>query len=174
MFWEKFVLKRFELSLQMPKVLDISKFSLDRFIVHNPALPTGYIRNAYYNGIGRYLSKVLRKWLKFNHLFVCRYVCQLQRITFKFCKNSVNSRGVRQFIETEMVDWSRKNPGVVVYLKPRRHRTGVIVTEYLNGMSHWMSIRNFDVVEINWWLDFLKNRSLSCLLVIKIKCIPFL
>jgi len=124
----------------MPKILDISKFSLDRFIVHNPALPTGYIRNAYYNGIGR-------------------HVCQLQRITFKFCKSGVSSRGVRQFIETQLVDWSRSNPGIVVYLKPRRHRSGVIVTEYLNGMSHWMSVRNFDVVEIQWWLDFLKNRS---------------
>lgn len=26
---------------------------------------------------------------------VGRYVCQLQRITFKFCKESPNSRGVR-------------------------------------------------------------------------------
>ncbi len=37
----------------MPKVLDLSKFSLNPFITQNPALPTNYIRNAYYNGIGR-------------------------------------------------------------------------------------------------------------------------
>ena len=65
---------------------------------------------------------------------------------------------MRQFIETELVDWSRANPGIVVYLKPRRHRGPVMVTEYLNGMSHWMWARNFNVQEIVWWLDFLKNR----------------
>ncbi len=83
----------------------------------------------------------------------------MQRITFKFCKTSVDARGVRQFIETDLIDWSRKNPGVVVYLKPRRHRSSVIVTEYLNGMSHWMSTKNFSRIEIMWWLDFLKTRS---------------
>jgi large subunit ribosomal protein L43 len=88
-----------------------------------------------------------------------RYVTQLQRITFKFCKTSVDSRGVRQFIETDLIDWSRKNPGVVVYLKPRRHRSPAFVTEYLNGMSHWMSAKNFGSVEIMWWLDFLRTRS---------------
>ncbi|XP_054153043.1 39S ribosomal protein L43, mitochondrial-like [Oppia nitens] len=124
----------------MPKILDLSKFSLDRFIVHNPALPETYIRNAYYNGIGR-------------------FVCQLQRITFKFCKTNMDSRGVRHFIESQLVDWSRANPGVVVYLKPRRHRSPVIVTEYMNGMNHWMSVKKFSAVELGWWVDFLKNRS---------------
>jgi len=124
----------------MPKVLDISKYSLNRWIVHNQALPSAYIRNAYYNGIGR-------------------HVCQLQRITFKFCKTNVDSVGVREFIETEMIDGSRSNPSVVVYLKPRRHRSPVIVTEYLNGMSHWMSAKKFGRIEIMWWLDFLKTRS---------------
>ena len=143
----------------MPKILDISKFSLDRFIVNNPALPTGYIRNAYYNGIGRYVNTTDNYFIQFIFHSIPRYVCQLQRITFKFCKSSIDSRGVRQFIETELVDWSRQNPGVVVYLKPRRHKSPVIVTEYLNGMSHWMSINKCGVVELQWWLDFLKNRS---------------
>jgi len=96
-------------------------------------------------------------WSSPDHPF--RHVCQLQRITVKFCKNSTDAKGVRQFIETDLVDWSRHNPGVVVYLKPRRHRTPVIVTEYLNGMSHWMSIRRFSSLEIQWWLEFLKDRS---------------
>ncbi|CAG2110584.1 unnamed protein product, partial [Medioppia subpectinata] len=88
-----------------------------------------------------------------------RHVCQLQRITFKFCKTSADSKGIRQFIETDLVDWSRANSGVVVYLKPRRHRSPVIVTEYLNGLRHWMGVRKFTPVELEWWLDFLRDRS---------------
>ena len=61
-----------------------------------------------------------------------RYVCQLQRVTFKFCKESPASRGIREFIESDLVDFARKNPGVVVYLQPRRHRKAKISAEYCN------------------------------------------
>lgn len=36
----------------------------------------------------------------------------------------------RDFIETNLMDYAKNNPGVVVYLKPRRHRTAVISAEY--------------------------------------------
>ncbi|KAF7487722.1 39S ribosomal protein L43 [Sarcoptes scabiei] len=122
------------------KARDLIKFSLDPKLTHNPALPSGYIRNAYYNGVGR-------------------YVCQLQRLTIKFCKSGGTSLGVRKFIETKLIDFSRQNPGVVVYIKPRFHRSPVIVSEYLNGQTHWMSIRNFSDTEISWWLEILRTRS---------------
>lgn len=88
-----------------------------------------------------------------------RYVCQLQRITIKFCKNSLTSRGVRDFIESNLLDFSRKNPGVVIYIKPRLHRTPVIFAEYLNGQTQYMNIRNFTPTELNWWLEFMRTRS---------------
>lgn len=59
-----------------------------------------------------------------------RYICQLQRITLKFCKSSGSSRGFRDFIETELVNFAKENPGIVVYVKPRRHKTPVISAEY--------------------------------------------
>lgn len=36
----------------------------------------------------------------------------------------------RDFLENNLVDFAKTNPGVVVYVKPRRHRSPVIVAEY--------------------------------------------
>lgn len=35
------------------KARDLIKFSLSPRVVEDAALPVGYIRNAYYNGVGR-------------------------------------------------------------------------------------------------------------------------
>lgn len=74
-------------------------------------MKSGFIRAPLQNGLGRYIG-------------------QLQRITVKFCKNNGSSKGMRDFIENSLVDFAKANPGVVVYVKPRRHRTPVIVAEY--------------------------------------------
>lgn len=87
-----------------------------------------------------------------------RYVCQLQRVTIKFCKNSQSSRGVREYVESKLLDYSRQNPGVAIYMKPRLHKSPVIVAEYLNGQSQWMSIHNFSATELQWWLEFIRTR----------------
>ena len=51
-----------------------------------------------------------------------RFIPQLARITLKFCKNDGGSHGVRQFIQQDVVQFSKANPSCVVYLKPRRHK----------------------------------------------------
>lgn len=68
-------------------------------------------------------------------LGIGRYVCQLKRITFKFCKTRGDSRGVRDFIESEIVNFARANPSVVFYVKPRRHRAPLLVAEYRRFLS---------------------------------------
>ncbi|XP_020799203.1 39S ribosomal protein L43, mitochondrial [Drosophila serrata] len=88
-----------------------------------------------------------------------RYVCQLQRITLKFCKNNGSSRGMRDFIENHLVDFAKENPGIVVYVKPRRHRTPVLVGEYLNGDREWLNCRNNTQEEISKWIDLLKTQN---------------
>ncbi len=59
-----------------------------------------------------------------------RYVCQLKRLTFKFCKSRGDSLGVRDFIEKDIVNFAKSNPAVTVYVKPRRHRSPLLVAEY--------------------------------------------
>ncbi|XP_017780716.1 PREDICTED: 39S ribosomal protein L43, mitochondrial [Nicrophorus vespilloides] len=90
---------------------------------------------------------------------VGRYVCQLQRVVLKFCKNNGSSRGVRDFIESDLVNFAKDHPGVVVYLKPRRHRGPVIVAEYLNGEKQHVYCRNFTSEVVSKWLTLLKNQQ---------------
>ncbi|KAF4518265.1 hypothetical protein B566_EDAN010411 [Ephemera danica] len=82
-----------------------------------------------------------------------RYICQLQRVTLKFCKSNGSSRGVRDFIESHLVDFARRNPGVAFYLKPRRHRNPCIVAEYLNGERQYLSCRDFNGLDVAQWLN---------------------
>ncbi len=59
-----------------------------------------------------------------------RYIPQLMRVTIKFCKESTTSHGVRDFIEHDIVQFAKQNPGTAIYLKPRRMRSPVVVAEY--------------------------------------------
>ncbi|KAK6645152.1 hypothetical protein RUM43_001428 [Polyplax serrata] len=104
-----------------------------------------------------YLTPIIPKAILGNGLG--RYVCQLQRVTIKFCKSNGGSRGVREFIENGLVDFAKENPNVVIYMKPRRHRTPVFVAEYLNGRRKWMSVNNFTKEEVIRWLNLLKTQS---------------
>jgi len=104
-------------------------------------MPSGFIRTPLKNGLGR-------------------FVPQLQRITLKFCKSHGGSRGVRykfcsyymkvfnftfvswfrDFIESDLMDFAKKNPGTVVYLKPRRHRSACMVAEYCKYFQNFVVI----------------------------------
>ena len=50
----------------------------------------------------------------------------------------------RDFIEQDLVEFAKVNPGVVVYLKPRRHRGPVVVAEYCKLLLYLH-------VAIWWW-----------------------
>ncbi|EFN68658.1 39S ribosomal protein L43, mitochondrial [Camponotus floridanus] len=91
-------------------------------------------------------------------LGIGRYVCQLQRVTLKFCKNHGTSRGMRDFIEHNLVQYAKDNPGVVVYAKPRRHKHPVIVAEYLNGGKHWMDVANYSRDDITKWMELVRTQ----------------
>ncbi|KAF5276020.1 hypothetical protein FQA39_LY00816 [Lamprigera yunnana] len=90
---------------------------------------------------------------------VGRYVCQLQRVVLKFCKNHGTSRGMREFIEYDLLDYTKENPGTVIYLKPRRHRGPVIKAEYLNGDTQLIYCRNYSRDEVGKWLNLVKTQS---------------
>ncbi|KAJ0169798.1 hypothetical protein K1T71_014404 [Dendrolimus kikuchii] len=103
-------------------------------------LQPGFVRAPLQNGVGR-------------------YVCQLQRIVLKFCKSHGASRGMRDFIEQDLVEFAKQNPGVVVYLKPRRHRGPVVVGEYLNGERVWLTVHNKTHSEITKWIEVLRTQQ---------------
>ncbi|XP_062988641.1 large ribosomal subunit protein mL43 [Elgaria multicarinata webbii] len=74
----------------------------------------------------RFLASVLRNGLG-------RYVCQLQRLTLTLSRDAQSCRGAREYIEEKVVDFARQNPGIVVYVAPKKCRVPTVVAEYLNG-----------------------------------------
>lgn len=59
------------------------------------------------------------------------------------------------------MEFATKNPGVVVYVKPRRHRQPVLVAEYLNGDRHWLCVRSFTEEQITKWIDLMRTQSMN-------------
>ncbi|CAD5118351.1 DgyrCDS7061 [Dimorphilus gyrociliatus] len=104
------------------------------------AIPSDFVKSVLQNGAGR-------------------YVCQLQRLTFKFCKSSGGSRGTRDYIEKHLIDFSRENPGTAVYIQPRRHHTARVVAEFLNGNTVVKNINCLNPDDIMKWLEHLRTRS---------------
>lgn len=80
-------------------------------------------------------------------------------MTFKFRKDGVASKGLRDFIETDIVNFSRANPGIAIYLKPRLKPTPVMVCEYLNNTYHWFCLDKMSQKEVVEWLDYHVTRS---------------
>ncbi|XP_005090362.1 39S ribosomal protein L43, mitochondrial [Aplysia californica] len=106
----------------------------------NNAIPRDFVKNVLQNGVGR-------------------YVCQLKRITFRFCKSHGGSRHMRDFIENNLLEFTQKNPGVVCYLQPRRHRPPSVVAEFLNGRREVMLLSGKEVPEICKWVEHMRTRS---------------
>ena len=50
---------------------------------------------------------------------------------------------VRQFIQQDVVQWAKKNPSTVVYLKPRRHRWKCPLPKSKKGKKNLPSKANF-------------------------------
>lgn len=65
----------------------------------------------------------------------------------------------RDFLENQLLEFSTKNPGVVVYVKPRRHRQPVLVAEYLNGDRHWLCVRSHSEEQLTKWIDLMLTQS---------------
>lgn len=101
---------------------------------------TGFLKNAYYQGHGRYVN-------------------QIARLTLKFCKSSGSCRELRKFIETKLVDTARLNPGCVIYVKPRLFKGPVMTAEYLNGEKHSVGFHRMGSAEIEAWLGWYLTRS---------------
>lgn len=102
-------------------------------------MKTGYPKAPLQNGLGR-------------------YVCQLKRVVIKFCKTTGHSKGIREFIENDLLDFARANPGIVVYVKPRRFRGPCLWAEYLNGGEEYIGISKMSRDEIAKWLNYLRTR----------------
>uniref|UniRef100_A0A2I3HPK3 Large ribosomal subunit protein mL43 n=1 Tax=Nomascus leucogenys TaxID=61853 RepID=A0A2I3HPK3_NOMLE len=99
-----------------------------------------------------------------------RYVQQLQRLSFSVSRDGASSRGAREFVEREVIDFARRNPGVVIYVNSRPCCVPRVVAEYLNRAVREESIHRKSVEEISTLVQKLADQS--ALDVIRI-CKPF-
>eukprot|EP00794_Sanderia_malayensis_P005631 gene5631-6327_t len=88
-----------------------------------------------------------------------RYVCQLKRLTLNYCQRSGSSRGIREYLEKEVISFAEKNPSISIYISERKTRHPRLVANYLNEQSKVISVKNMEVEEISEWLERLKNES---------------
>lgn len=120
------------------------------------------IKRFYLECILQRIRKVIvRDWSQESDLLIrlfCRHVPQLSRVTLKFCKNTRMSKGARDFIENDLVDFCREHPGIAFYVTARRMKSPVLVCEYLNGSYHWQSVHAMSRQKIKLWLDFYASR----------------
>ncbi|XP_066477855.1 large ribosomal subunit protein mL43 [Tiliqua scincoides] len=100
----------------------------------------------------RFLTSVLRNGLG-------RYVCQLQRLTLVLSRDSASSRGAREYVEEKVVDFARQNPGIVVYVTPKKCRIPTVVAEYLNGAVKEEDLNSKTADEISAVIQKLANQS---------------
>ncbi|XP_020391332.1 39S ribosomal protein L43, mitochondrial [Rhincodon typus] len=108
----------------------------------------------------RFLQSVLQNG-------VGRYICQLKRVTLVFSKDAPSSRGVREFVEEGVVDFAKKNPGVVVYVTVKRCNVPKLVGEYLNGAVREEALNRKTAEEVGQLLQ--KMHSQSGLDIIRIR-----
>ncbi|XP_031555732.1 39S ribosomal protein L43, mitochondrial-like [Actinia tenebrosa] len=88
-----------------------------------------------------------------------RYVCQLQRVTLNYCRAGGSSRGLRDFIDQNVVSFAKSNPQVAVYVRERNGKHPRIVANYLNGNSKIIDIKNMEIEDIRKWLERLRGES---------------
>lgn len=94
------------------------------------------------------------------HNGVGRYVCQLQRLTLQFCKKHQFSRGMRDFIEEDVVDFAHRNPQIVLYVTPHtKYQSPKIIAEYLNGKVNSVDVAKKEREEIAEIVDLLRTQS---------------
>ncbi|CAI5437618.1 unnamed protein product [Caenorhabditis angaria] len=94
-----------------------------------------------------------------NYNGISRYTNQLHRVTFRFCKQSEDSVGVRNFIEERLVEIGKQNPSVVIYAQPVRNTTPTIRAEYGNGRQLQINAKNLSMDDITKDVHLLFSRS---------------
>jgi len=60
-------------------------------------------------------------------------MCQLKRVTLKFCKSDDKGRHMRQFCEKHLAKFAQENTSVAIYVVPEEGQNPSVRVEYLNG-----------------------------------------
>jgi len=88
-----------------------------------------------------------------------RYVRPLQRLTFNYCKTGGSSRGVREYIDKNIVDFARKNPGIAIYVREQNEKHPTIIANFISGNTKEINARKMKPEEVQEIVTSLRNES---------------
>lgn len=83
---------------------------------------------------------------------------QLQQIVLRYCDWGGSSKGMREFLRAQVVDFCRANPDVAVETEVKRNRHPFIRGVYLNGREKTIDCPNRDVAWIAEKVRFLNEQ----------------
>ena len=86
-------------------------------------------------------------------------VQQLQRLTIRYCDLGGSSRGMRQYIFDNLIDWAERNPNTEVATEIVRNKHPFVRGEYLSGDPKVICVKNMDPDEIGAFVQRLRDSS---------------
>ncbi|KAM7440505.1 39S ribosomal protein L43 [Porites harrisoni] len=88
-----------------------------------------------------------------------RFVRPLQRLVLNYCQRGGSSRGIREYIDKNVVEFAKNNPEVTIYVRERNGKHPRIVANFINGNSKIVEVKNKTPEEIKEWVERLRNES---------------
>ncbi|KAA8495339.1 54S ribosomal protein L51, mitochondrial [Porphyridium purpureum] len=86
-----------------------------------------------------------------------RGVWDLERVLIRYCTNGGSSRGVRDYIRMELVDWAKANPSFNIETKVRIGAHPRVLGVYRNRYMRVLNLKNMDLEQVKEQLAYLRN-----------------
>lgn len=94
-----------------------------------------------------------------------RGVRQLKELSIRYSDLDGSSRGIRAWMQENLVKFAATNPELLVSTEKRRNRHPCLTGRYVNGNTKVIGIKNLEVADINDQVLHLRNqigRKVSC------------
>lgn len=88
-----------------------------------------------------------------------RGVWQMTRMTLRYCLHSGSSRGVRDFMRSNLRTWAEAHPHVSVHLEQVNGKAPVVIGHYPKDVEKAINLDNKDDKSILKHFNFLSNST---------------
>ncbi|ELR10837.1 mitochondrial ribosomal protein L51/S25/CIB8 family protein [Acanthamoeba castellanii str. Neff] len=85
-------------------------------------------------------------------------IWQLRKLKLQYCDFGGSSRGMREFLETRLPEFQKKNPQVLVDVVKRRNRHPHLSGEYLIGREKSVGVGGLEADEVEHYIYHLRNQ----------------
>ncbi|KAI8055772.1 hypothetical protein BDF22DRAFT_672122 [Syncephalis plumigaleata] len=79
------------------------------------------------------MASATARQLSINKNGVGAFVLQCRKLVFQYCERSGSSRGINEYLRTQLIPFAKENPQIEILVTPRPSKHPVIRGYYLNG-----------------------------------------